>query len=126
MLPPPRIELLVGAVRDPTLGPVVTVGAGGVWVEALADVAHRVLPASIGELEAAIAGLRVGALLKEGRGRPAVDRTPIVEAVCAVASTIEVVPEVVEIEVNPLFVYDDRVVPVDARVVLAADAEPSP
>ncbi len=118
MLATPRLELLVGAVRDPTLGPVVTVGAGGVWVEALGDVAHRVLPAPPEELEAAIAGLRVGALLRAGRGRPAVALGPVVAAVRAVAEALRESPDVAEIEVNPLFVYEDRVAPVDARVVL--------
>ena len=52
MLAPPVAELLVGAYRDPHLGPVLTLGAGGTWVEVLRDVTHRVLPLGAGEVGA--------------------------------------------------------------------------
>jgi acetyltransferase len=115
----PRVELLVGGALDEFLGPVLTVGAGGIWVEALADVAHRVLPVSDEEIRSAVDGLGVGPILAEGRGRPAVDRAPILRAARAVARVLAHHPQVAEVELNPLFVYDDGVEPVDARVVLS-------
>jgi acyl-CoA synthetase (NDP forming) len=118
MLHPPRVELLVGAYRDPWLGPVVTLGAGGVWVEALADVTHRVLPISDEEIETMLDELRVARLLTASRGHPPVDRGAIVAAVRAVARAVTRHREIAEVEVNPLFVYEDRAEPVDARVVL--------
>jgi acetyltransferase len=118
MLPTPRMELLVGAARDPGLGPVLTLGAGGVWVEVLADVAHRVLPVPDAEIEAMLDQVRSARVLNGGRGHLPVDRRPVVAAARAVAETLLRHPEIVEIDVNPLFVYPDRVVPVDARVVL--------
>ncbi len=125
MLHPPRAELLVGAAGEPALGPVVTVGAGGIWVEALADVAHRVLPVRDEEIVAALADLRVTALLGEARGLRPVDLAPVVAAVRAVATAIEEDARITEVEINPLFVYEDRSVPVDARVVLEpVDATP--
>jgi acyl-CoA synthetase (NDP forming) len=125
MLQSPRLEILAGAYRDPLLGPVLTVGAGGLWVEALRDVAHRVLPVSDADIEGALAELRVSPLLDAGRGRPAVDRRPLIGALRAIADLITRYPEVAEVEVNPLFVYADHVAPVDARVVLAEPAEPA-
>ena len=119
MLSAPVAELLVGAYRDPQLGPVLTVGAGGVWVEVLRDVAHRVLPVDEIELEAAIRELKVSALLAGARGGSAVQRGPIVGTAAAVAECVMRWPDVAEVEVNPLFAYTDRAVPVDARVVLA-------
>lgn len=119
MLPAPVAELLVGAYRDPQLGPVLTVGAGGIWVEVLRDVSHRVLPVDEDELEAAIGELKVSALLAGARGGPAVQLGPIVKAAAAVAECVMRWGDVAEVEVNPLFVYVDRAVPVDARVVLA-------
>ncbi len=120
MFDAPVTELLVGAYRDPRLGPVLTVGAGGIWVEVLRDVAHRVLPVDEGEIEAALKELKVNALLAGARGGQAARLGPIVAAAAAVAECAMRWPEVAEAEVNPLFVYRDRVVPVDARVVLTS------
>ncbi|MCY4571914.1 MAG: acetate--CoA ligase family protein [Gemmatimonadetes bacterium] len=124
MLAPPVAELLVGACRDPQLGPVLTIGAGGIWVEVLRDVAHRVLPVAPREVEAAIGELKVSALLAGGRGGRAVGLGAIVDAAAAVAECVMRWPDVAEVEVNPLFVYEDRAVPVDARVVLEGPGKP--
>ena len=118
MLAPPVAEVLVGACRDPHLGPVLTIGSGGTWVEMLRDVTHRVLPVDEREVEAAIGELKVSALLAGGRGGTAVRTGPIVTAAMAVAECVMRWRDVAEVEVNPLFVYPDRVVPVDARVGL--------
>ena len=118
MLPTPRLELLVGACRDPELGAVVTVGAGGVWVEALDDVSVRVLPVERDDIVEMFGSLGVSRLLDSGRGRPAVDPDPLIDAVRALTSTLVAQAAIAEVEVNPLFVYDDRVAAVDARVVL--------
>ncbi len=117
--PTPRAELLIGAIRDPALGPVLTVGAGGVWVEALADASVRLLPVDDDELRRMVTELRVWPVLEGGRGFPAVDIGPVVAAAGAVATIMRHRPDVVEIDVNPLFVYPDRAVPVDARIVVA-------
>ena len=114
----PRLELIVGGYRDAELGPTLTLGAGGIWVEALADVAHRVLPVGDGEIIEALRELRVGPLLDGGRGRSAVALDPIVAAARAVGQVLEWCPSVREVELNPLFVYETEVVPLDVRVVL--------
>ena len=118
MLPSPRAELLVGGTRDPELGPVLTVGAGGIWVEAIGDVAHRVLPVSDHVLEEIYADLRIAEILSAGRGLPEVERAALVRASRAVACVLEAHPDVVEVEMNPIFVYDSDAVPVDARILL--------
>ncbi len=120
MLPPPRAELLIGACRDPQLGPVLTLGSGGVFVEVLRDVAHRVLPVEEQQLRDMVRELRVGALLdgvRDGSGGPL---EGIVAAAAAVARCLVDNSDVAEVEVNPLFAYSDRVVAVDARVILGA------
>ncbi len=124
MLAPPVAELLVGACRDPQLGPVLTLGAGGTWVEVLRDVSHRVPPVDEREVEAAIGELKVSALLAGARGGTAVRVGPIVKAAMAVAECVMRWRDVAEVEVNPLFVYPDRVVPVDARVGLGGVGRP--
>jgi len=118
MSPYPRVELLIGGYRDEQLGPVLTIGAGGIWVEALADVTHRVLPISDDQIALALSDLRIASLLRAGRGKGAVDIGPIVVVARAVASLLEKDGRVEEVELNPLFVYDKTVEPVDARVVI--------
>ena len=118
MSPPPRVELLIGGYRDEQLGPVLTIGAGGIWVEALADVTHRVLPIPADEIVRALSELRIASLLGAGRGQDAVDIEPIIIAARAVASLLEGDAGVEEVELNPLFVYDGSVEPDDARVVI--------
>lgn len=125
MLPAPMVELLVGACRDPHLGPVLTVGAGGVWTEILADVAHRVLPVPDGEIATMLRELKASPVLAGARGKPAACVDAIVEAATAVAQCIRTHREISEVEINPLFAYPHKVVPVDARVVLAPEDAPA-
>ena len=125
MLPAPVAELLVGACRDPHLGPVLTVGAGGVWTELLADAVHRVLPVPDGEIATMLGELKASPVLAGARGKPAACVDAIVEAATAVAQCIRTHRDITEVEINPLFAYPHKAVPVDARVVLAPDDAPA-
>jgi acetyl-CoA synthetase len=98
-------ELIVGVTRDPTFGPTLTVGAGGVLVELLADASTLLLPATRADVEAALASLKVWRLVEGYRGRPAGDAAAAVEAVIAVASFAQAHAErLLELDVNPLLV----------------------
>ncbi|MBW3552279.1 MAG: acetate--CoA ligase family protein [Gemmatimonadetes bacterium] len=125
MLPPPSAELLVGVRRDPTFGPVLTFGAGGTLVELVQDTALRVLPIGRGDAIAIQGEVRVALLLRGFRGRPPVDPGPIADVILAVARCALDHQELAEVEINPLFAYDDRVVAVDARAFLASPARSS-
>lgn len=120
MLPAPTAELLVGAYRDPQLGPMLTLGAGGTNVEVLRDVTHRVLPIRPRDVEMMIGELRASPLLTGGRGHPPVSLAGIIQAAEAVARCVIAWSDVAEVEVNPLFVYGDQAIPADARVILSA------
>jgi len=121
MLPTPAAELLVGARRDPGLGPVLTLGAGGVAAEVLRDVVHRVLPVGPGEVVRMARELRTAELLLGHRGAPAADLEALERAVLAVARVLLEVPGVAEVEVNPLFAYPEGARAVDARVLLRSE-----
>ncbi|UCC25213.1 MAG: acetate--CoA ligase family protein [Gemmatimonadales bacterium] len=121
MLEPPLTEVLVGAARDPDLGPVLSVGAGGIWVEVHRDVVHRVLPVEAAEVRAALEELRIHPILAGHRGQGVADMDTLVEAVSAVARCLLEHEELSSVEVNPLFVYRDGVAPVDARAFLRQD-----
>ena len=118
MLATPLAELLVGARRDPDLGPVLTLGAGGIWVEVLRDVAHRVLPVGPDEVRRMLLELRTFGLLAGARGQPPGDIDAVVRAAEAVARCILEHHAVTEVEVNPLFVYATGAQAVDARIFL--------
>ena len=118
MLVTPLAELLVGARRDPDVGPVLTLGAGGIWVEVLRDVSHRVLPVDGDEVRRMLEELRTFGLLAGARGRPAADLGAVVRAADAVARCILEHEVIAEVEVNPLFVYATGVQAVDARIFL--------
>ncbi len=117
MMPDPVAELLIGARRIPGLGCVLTVGAGGTWTEALQDVTHRVLPVGSHEVAEMLSELRIAPLLSGHRGRPPASPEAVSALASSVASYIQNDSSVVEVELNPVFVYSDRAVPVDALVV---------
>jgi acyl-CoA synthetase (NDP forming) len=116
------VEILVGVTRDDDWGPVLAVGLGGVLTEAFRDVAYRVLPvdrADVAEMLDEIAG---AALLAGARGRPAVDRVALVDAIVAVADAAGRLGSRLEsLEVNPLRVDHDGAEALDAVVVLRSE-----
>ena len=112
-------EFIVGAQRSPEFGPVVMVGIGGIFAEALEDVAFRMLPASTVEVSAMLDDLRTSALLEEFRGEPAVDRDGLVAVIESVASAMTARDDIVAIDVNPVLIHDGAPVAVDALVELA-------
>jgi acetyltransferase len=118
MLGTPLAELLVGARRDPDVGPVLTLGAGGIWVEVLRDVTHRVLPVEPDEVRRMLQELRTFGMLAGARRRPPADLGAVVEAAQAVSRCILEHEVVAEVEVNPLFVYASGAQAVDARIFL--------
>ena len=116
-------ELIVGVVRDPSLGLVLMVGAGGVLAEVLEDTCHLVLPASPADIRAAILRLRVARLLRGFRNRAPGDVDALVETVAAIARYAQAEAwRLVEIDVNPVLVRARGAVAVDALVRLGTPA----
>lgn len=112
------VEMLVGARRDPDLGPVVVVGAGGTETEVHQDVRLERAPVSEATAAAMIAGLRSAPLLAGWRGRPAVDAAGLARLVARVSQLVAAHPDIAEIELNPVRVGTDAALPVDALVVV--------
>ncbi|MBW3609159.1 MAG: acetate--CoA ligase family protein [Actinobacteria bacterium] len=111
------VEVVVGALRDPVLGPVVMVGLGGVFVELLGDVAFALAPVGEGEALAAIASLRGHELLSGARGRPPVDLRALAATVVAASHLIAALPDVAELDLNPVLAGPKGAVAVDVRIV---------
>jgi acetate---CoA ligase (ADP-forming) len=113
-------ELILGIVRDPAHGLALTIGAGGVLAELMADTATLMMPATEEEVRAAIAALRSAPLLLGFRGRPRTDIGAVVRAAMAVQGFASAnADRLLELDVNPLIVTPDTAVAADALVRLA-------
>jgi acyl-CoA synthetase (NDP forming) len=102
---PPGIEMILGARRDPQWGPVLAVGIGGIFAEAIADI--RILPVGLdaAEIEAELRQLRGAKLLAGMRGSKPADVTALAETVALLGAIIAAEPRIAEIDINPLAVF---------------------
>src|ERR671932_316388 len=116
-------ECLVGVSRDPQFGPLVAFGMGGIYVEVLKDVAFRIAPISCEEAEEQVHAIRSFPILRGVRGQTQADIPSIVETVLRVSQLVTDFPEIVEMDINPLKVYDQGQgsIVLDARIILAGD-----
>jgi len=110
-------ELIAGVVRDPTFGPCVMLGLGGVLAEALGDVVFAAAPVSASDAGRMLRGLRTERVLREPfRGEPAVDEAALAELLVGLGRLAMERPDVHGVDLNPLIVRDGRPVAVDALV----------
>jgi acyl-CoA synthetase (NDP forming) len=116
------VELLIGARWDARFGPIALAGLGGVYAEALNDVAVALAPLEPDEAERLLLSLRAAPLLRGARGRAPVDLGAAAGALAALSRVAAAHPEIAELEVNPLLALPDGAVGLDARIVLAAPA----
>ncbi|HTW03310.1 MAG TPA: acetate--CoA ligase family protein [Streptosporangiaceae bacterium] len=119
---PPGPELAVGIARDPDLGPLIVVGAGGVLVELLADRSVALPPVDERTARQMIGELRAARLLAGVRGAPPADLDAVVRAITSVSALAEDLGDkLAALDVNPLICGPDAAVAVDALAVLRAD-----
>jgi acyl-CoA synthetase (NDP forming)/GNAT superfamily N-acetyltransferase len=117
------VEIAVGIVRDPGPGPLVMVAPGGTATELWQDSHLLLAPVSAADVRRALRSLRTWPLLAGFRGAPPVDVEALVELVVAVGALATEVPEVAELDLNPVLVRADGVALVDVKLRLApADA----
>jgi acyl-CoA synthetase (NDP forming) len=114
------VELLAGVTVDPTFGPVLAVGLGGVWVEVLKDTSLRVLPADAEEVKRMLGELRGGALLRGARGSKPANLDAVATAIAGIGRTaLSLGGALRALEVNPLWVNGDQVEALDVLVITA-------
>jgi acyl-CoA synthetase (NDP forming) len=122
MSPAGGVDLIVGARRDASFGPVVLVGAGGIHAEALDDVALALAPAHPAHIERLLRGLHVAPLLLGDRGSPPVNLPAVARVAVALGDLLCGRPDLAEVEANPLRASEHGAVALDARVVAAPAA----
>jgi len=114
---PNAVELIIGVRRDPSFGPVVVVGMGGVYAEVLQDVAVALAPITQKVAEELIRSLRGAPLLVGIRGQAALDVAAAARAAVALSTLAAEHTDFTEMEINPLLVTREGVVALDARII---------
>jgi acetyltransferase len=109
---------MVGVIRDPCFGPAISLGAGGTLVELLADRSVGLPPLTSLVVRDMIRHARVAPLLGPWRGQPAVNLDALEQVLMRISDLVCELPEVVELDINPLIVDEDDAIAVDARVVV--------
>lgn len=114
-------EVILGMNRDPTFGPLLMFGLGGIYVEVLKDVVFRVAPVTPREAEKMVREIRSFPLLAGARGGERSDINALVDALLRISQMVTDFPQLVELDINPLFAYEEGegVMAVDARIVIS-------
>lgn len=122
------VETLVGVVTDPTFGPLLVCGLGGVLVELMKDVSFRLHPVTDVDAGEMLAGLRASRLLDGYRGSPPADRNALISVILRVSALVEALPELRELDLNPVKVLEPGkgAVVLDGRMLLRPVSAPSP
>ena len=111
-------EVILGGKRDPSFGPVILFGLGGIFVEVLKESTLRVAPINRFEAEEMISELRGGKILKGVRGEPPSDIQALVENLLRLSQLLVDFPEIEGADINPVMSLEKGAVAVDARFVL--------
>lgn len=114
-------EVILGGKRDQSFGPIVLFGLGGIFVEALKDIAWRVAPLSYEETRKMIGSIRGARVLQGIRGEKPCDIETVVDLLVRLSHMLVDLPQIQEIDINPVLVFPERegAQAVDARVLLA-------
>jgi len=117
---PSGLEVIVGMNRDPQFGPVMLFGLGGIMVEIFQDVSLRLLPLTKDDAVSMIQEIKGYRLLTGYRGQPPVDEQALADCLLAVSRIAKDSPDIVEIDLNPVFAYPDGILVADARIIVKA------
>lgn len=115
------VEVILGATRDPSFGPMCMFGLGGIFVEALKDVTFRLAPMWELSAEKMIASIKAYRVLKGIRGNPPVDIDAIKFSILRLSQMVSAHPEISELDINPLIVYPEGqgCMVADGRILLS-------
>ncbi|MGE3268951.1 MAG: GNAT family N-acetyltransferase [Chloroflexota bacterium] len=120
------VEMIVGLIQDPSFGPVLACGAGGVTAELIKDVSVRLLPLSAQDVTGMVRELRTYPLLNGYRGAPQADTAALEEILCRLGALAADLPQLAEMDCNPVKVLESGAYIVDARIRVAAVEAPRP
>jgi len=115
---PQGTEIIIGMMKDPQFGPVIMFGLGGIFVEILKDISFRILPLEERDAEEMISEIKGYQILKGIRGETPKDVKSIRDVLMKISQLVMDNPEIKEIDLNPVFVFNQGLQVVDARMIL--------
>lgn len=118
MAPKGGVEVIIGVVKDPTYGPVMMFGLGGILVEVLKDVVFRSLPLTEGDAHQMLMEIRASEILNGVRGAAPTDKGALVQLMMGISALCTAFPEIEELDLNPVLAYPSGVGILDARILL--------
>ena len=113
-------EVIIGMTKDPSFGPVLMFGLGGIFVEVLKDVAFRIVPLEKNDASEMISEIKGKKLLEGYRGQDPADIPFLEDMLLKLSDLVDKTEGIAEIDMNPVFVYKQGAVVVDARIILSA------
>ncbi len=113
-------EIIMGMIKDPSFGPVLMFGLGGVLVEVLKDVSFRIVPIEKIDAQEMTSEIQGRKLLQGYRGQEPADVVYLQDMLVKLSNFVNETPGIEEIDMNPVFAYKDGAVVVDARIILSA------
>src|SRR6266699_1677701 len=119
-------EVIVGSITDGSFGKLVAFGLGGVLVEVLKDITFRLAPATKQDALSMLDGIQAHDMLKGVRGGDPVDREALAEIIVKVSQLVSDFPEIVELDLNPVFATKNDAIAADVRIVVDFDYKPRP
>ena len=111
-------EIIIGIMKDPHFGPVIMFGLGGIFVEVLKDISFRILPIEERDAEEMINEIKGSKILKGVRGEYPKDIKAIKNLLLKISQLALENPEISEIDLNPVFVFEKGLQVIDARMIL--------
>lgn len=112
-------EIILGITFDRTFGHMIMFGLGGIYVEVLKDVSFRIVPVNLSEANEMIHEIRTIQLLQGVRGEPPADLDAIVQSIVRLSMLATDFPEIHELDINPLVVFESGAVALDSRIILS-------
>src|ERR1700752_5097335 len=119
-------EVIVGSITDGSFGKLVAFGLGGVLVEVLKDVTFRLAPATKADAMSMLDGIQAHEMLKGVRGGDPVNREALADVIVKVSQSVSDFPEIVDLDLNPVFATKKDAIAADVRIVVDFDYKPRP
>jgi acetyl-CoA synthetase (ADP-forming) len=122
-LAPEGHEVIVGMAKDPQFGPALMFGLGGIFVEVLKDVSFRIAPLTEYDAREMIQEIKGYPVLTGIRGQKPADINSLVDIILKVSKLVTEHVEIEQLDLNPIFVYQEGAIIVDARIILSTNGE---